>query len=163
MSRFSKDQIANLLATNNTAVYMALVTLYNRQTADERIVKDTKHQNGMGFNGRDAAFATDLAQQVIHWYANDTFGKRNTFNNPLSPNQLQKARQLLGKYAGQLARIANERATYEENTHEEHRASRAESEHDMGHYAEPDYDAELERYIEDRNEAAYALAGHRDY
>lgn len=43
----------------------ALVVLYNRQTADEKRVMDTKESNGIGFAGCDAKQGSYGAQQYI--------------------------------------------------------------------------------------------------
>jgi hypothetical protein len=96
---WDKDGIRALLANNASAVYRALICLYNRQTADEQESEDTRHLNGRGFNARDAAFGSSLAQQCIN--------PDPRYRNPLSPNQLASARRMLNKYAGQLARVAN--------------------------------------------------------
>jgi phage protein D len=69
-----------------------LTAIYNQQTADEQMTKDTKHDNGRGFTGSDAAFLSSLAQQH--------HGK-----GYLSPKQMKFARRSMRKYAGQLVKI----------------------------------------------------------
>lgn len=96
---WDKDTIRALLESNASAVYRALIVLFNRQTADEQQSEDTKHLNGRGFNARDAKFGTDLAQRCLN--------PDKRYRYPLSVNQLAAARRMLRKYAGQLARVAN--------------------------------------------------------
>lgn len=148
MKTFTKDEIAKLIDTNDQAVYRGLVAIYERQTADEQNTEDTKHQNGVGFNGRDAKFGTSLAKQVIAFNEG-----KSTYRYPLSRTQLESGRKLLRKYAGQLAKVANAKA---EAAHDETRAAEAEA------LAEWEADQANERYYENRAELAYMQAGHRD-
>jgi hypothetical protein len=99
------DSIRDLLTRNPKAVYRALVVLFERQTDDEKESEETKHDNGRGFNYRDAKFGSDLAQKCIR--------PDPRYPSPLSVNQLAAARRMLHKYAGQLARIANGQETVE--------------------------------------------------
>ena len=101
----TKESIQTLLATNDKAVYRALIVLFERQTADEQEAESTNHNNGRGFNGRDAKFGTSLAKQVIAWEQG-----HSTFRNPLSAGQMTAARKMIRKYAGQLALVANDKA-----------------------------------------------------
>jgi hypothetical protein len=103
--QYTKEIIAALLVNNDKAVYRALIVLFERQTADERDAGETNHLNGMGFNGRDANFGTSLAKQVIRWQDGLT-----NYAHPLTMPQMQAARKMLRKYAGQLAKVANEKA-----------------------------------------------------
>lgn len=43
----------------------ALLALYARQTADEKVVGTASHDNNMGFGGTDAEFMTDVAKWVL--------------------------------------------------------------------------------------------------
>ena len=67
----------------------AVVTLYQYQTADERIIHGTIYQNAVGFNAVDAEFGTSIAQQVLN-------GKRVT------PKQGKILTRMLRKYKKQL-------------------------------------------------------------
>jgi len=97
----SRESIQALLATNDKAVCRALVVLFEHQTDDEQQADDTVYRNKMGFNATDAKFGTSLAKQILEWE------KNKKYPNPLSPNQLGKARQMVKKYAQQLANVAN--------------------------------------------------------
>lgn len=88
-------------------VVRGLEAIYERQTADEKEAEATSHHNGVGFNGIDAAILSSFAKQVKAWKAKPE-GAR--YPRPLSEKQLALARKKMKKYAGQLARIAEERA-----------------------------------------------------
>lgn len=81
----SKDQILELLKTNDKAVARALVLLNNRQTADEQAIQGTRYLNGMGFRPCHARMGTSMAtfyqrngylspKQVSYWRATDKTG-----------------------------------------------------------------------------------------
>jgi len=91
------EDIKSLLDSNDRAVERAMVVLFERQTADEQASNTTSHKNGRGFNGLDANFGSSLARQVMA-------GRR------LSPKQLQYARKMAHKYAGQLLEEAELKA-----------------------------------------------------
>ena len=94
---WNKENINELLQKSDQAVMKGLTVIYDRQTSDEQSAERTKYLNGRGFNGLDAEFGTSLAKQVIT-------------KNSLSPKQMLAARKMLGRYAGQLALVANEKA-----------------------------------------------------
>ena len=79
-------------------VERAIVVLYKRQTADERISESTRVHNGRGFNAFDAKMGTYMAKWILD-------GKH------LNGKWLEKARKMLQKYTRQLLEIAAERAT----------------------------------------------------
>lgn len=78
--------------------------MHSKESTDERDAGETNHLNGMGFNGRDAGFGTSLAKQVIKWQDGLT-----NYAHPLTMPQMNAARKMLRKYAGQLAKVANEK------------------------------------------------------
>ena len=91
---WTKDEIKNLLETNDQMVARSVKKLYEYQTADEQEEKTANINNGVGFNGTDAEFLSSIAEWLIS-------GKK------LSQKQLDITRKKLFKYAGQLAKIAN--------------------------------------------------------
>lgn len=97
MRTWTKDEIKNLILTNDKMVGLSLKQLYNCQTADEQAIGETNHQNGMGFNGVDAPILTSFAVFYIE-------------RGYLSSKQLVIARKKLIKYCGQLTRLANQSA-----------------------------------------------------
>lgn len=101
---WTTESILNLIDTDDRAVIRGLKAIYHRQTQDEQNTDSTNHLNGMGFNGRDAAFGSSLAKQIIHWEQNP---QSRRYPTPLSRSQLIAARKMMRKYAGQLAKVAN--------------------------------------------------------
>ena len=74
----TKEDIVNLLATNDKAVCRALVVLNKRQTYDEQVSENTKHLNGRGFRPAHARMGTSMAnfftrngyltpKQIAYW------------------------------------------------------------------------------------------------
>lgn len=98
MKTWTKEEIATLLATNDTFVARSTVKIFERQTADEQINDGTSHNNGIGYNGSDAFIMSKFAKFYME-------------KNYLSTKQLEIARKKIKKYAGQLTRIANEIAS----------------------------------------------------
>ena len=86
--------IKNKLATDPTWALRALVLIHNNQTYEEQRVLTTKDDNGIGFNGFDAAFLSSLAQQY-------------ETRKVLSYNQMQKLHKSIQKYAGQVLQCGN--------------------------------------------------------
>lgn len=93
----TKTQIVALLASNNRAVERALVALYHRQTVDEQRTSTTKESNGVGFNARDAEYATYLARWVLS-------------GRHLTGSHLERGRRIATFYARQLAEMSQTRA-----------------------------------------------------
>lgn len=94
---WNKENIIELLQKSDQAVMKGLKVIYDRQTSDEQNAERTKYLNGRGFNGLDAEFGSSLAKQVIS-------------KNFLTQKQMDAARKMLKRYAGQLALVANEKA-----------------------------------------------------
>tara|TARA_R110000765_G_scaffold145233_2_gene247347 strand:- start:40 stop:336 length:297 start_codon:yes stop_codon:yes gene_type:complete len=91
---WTPEEIKALLGESDKAVARAILAIYNRQTEDEKIVKETSAANGVGYSGVDANFMSSLAQ----FYQSKGF---------LSTGQLKYRRKAIMKYAGQLTEIAN--------------------------------------------------------
>lgn len=96
MAKWNKWNIRAKLATDFKWCRRALIVLYQRQTADEQSATRTKHDNDRGFNQPDAPLGSRLARKAMT-------------PQLFEPNEVIAARKLLMKYAGQLARIANEK------------------------------------------------------
>jgi len=90
---YTKEQIRAKITSDDKWAIRAILALYERQTMDEKAEGATKTTNGQGFSKFDAEFMSSLAE----WYMNTGF---------LTEGQLSKAKPKLGKYAGQLYRIA---------------------------------------------------------
>lgn len=75
--------------THCAKVFQALKVVYDNQTATEQADKSTHLNNGVGFNGRDANFGTDLMEKHQRW-------------GGWSPKQVQAVARMLRKYARQI-------------------------------------------------------------
>ncbi len=93
--KWNKTNIKALLETNTKMVHKSIVKIYECQTLDEQQIGDTNHNNGVGFNGVDAYIMSSFAKQILA-------------GRTLSVKQIVIARTKIKKYAGQLAKIANE-------------------------------------------------------
>jgi hypothetical protein len=91
---YTTETIRNKLQTDNRWLLRGLLAVYARQTTTEQQTGETKDLNGIGFNGFDAPFLSDIAQKV-------------TAKRQLSDKQIAAVRKCMLKYAGQLCRIAN--------------------------------------------------------
>lgn len=94
VGNWNRAKIEKLLRTNNTAVERAIVAIYDRQTADEKAVSDTKHTNSRGFSAAHAKRGS--------YYARWIRGGRR-----LSGEHIDKGREIALHYTQQLADIAN--------------------------------------------------------
>jgi hypothetical protein len=103
---YDAAMIREKLETNDKWLARGIVAIYAKQTADEKLSKLTKHSNGVGFNGRDAEFLSSLASQIMTWEGTPKAERK--WRQPLSEKQVNAARRKMLKYAGQLARIAEE-------------------------------------------------------
>jgi hypothetical protein len=96
-----KAFIRSKIETNDLWCVRALIAIYRNQTPDEQANHDVQEDNGVGFSGPDAPFATKLAQQVISRMANP-----HNHRPLLSDKQLAVARKIMVRYAGQLERLS---------------------------------------------------------
>ena len=62
---YTRDQIDNILRTNDRAVERAILRLFELQTADEQNATSTKHDNGRGFRSSDARAGTRFARWLL--------------------------------------------------------------------------------------------------
>lgn len=91
---WSEKDILDLLEQSDKAVTRAVIAIYNRQTADEQAVGETKIHNGIGFSGADSRFLSYCAKYALR-------------NGTLTGEFLTKARDKIKKYRKQLVQIAN--------------------------------------------------------
>lgn len=105
MEQYTEDFIRHKLATDERWVRRALIRLYQRQTQDEQISKQTRNHNQRGFQPGDALWFSRLAEFVIKFP-----------DRPLSEKQLKlvwkpwRGQPSITKYAGQILRIMQEDA-----------------------------------------------------
>lgn len=92
--KWTKEEIKNLLMTNDVAVIKGLIRIFQLQTSDEQNAEFTKYNNGVGFSGFDGEFMTSVAK----WFLDHGF---------VSEGQFKFVKKKMMRYAGQLAKIAN--------------------------------------------------------
>ena len=97
------EDIKLLIQNSPYFVSKCLISLYNKQTTDEKLREDTHIYNNVGFNGVDAPILTSFAKQCIEW--TETPPEERKFKYPLSFKQHQLAQKKLQKYAKQLSMI----------------------------------------------------------
>ena len=97
---WTKNKIRENLEKSDVWVHKAIVSIYNFQTEEEKVIEDTTEHNGVGFNGPDGHILSSFASQIIKW-------DKSKFKSPLSPKQMTIARKRIVKYSGQLTKIAN--------------------------------------------------------
>lgn len=103
-SEWTKEEIKELLMTNDRAVERALLVLVERQTQDEKRSETTKYHNEMGFAPCDARMMTSMANFVSR-------------GRHLTPKQLAWLRNgkserfpsRICKYAGQILKTMEEK------------------------------------------------------
>lgn len=99
----TRDQIINLLNTNDKAIARALVALNARQTASEQVCEQTSESNGRGFTQADARMGTSMA--IFYSKYNRLSDKQLAYWK--KPNV--KGVPRINKYAGQLLEVAQEK------------------------------------------------------
>ena len=92
---WTKEQIVEMLETNDMAVTRAVIAIYQRQTEDEQITRHTLKSNNVGFNSSDAPYLSYCAKYAIDRKV------------ALSGKHLEKSRTRVRKYWKQLMDIAN--------------------------------------------------------
>lgn len=87
---WDKEEIQALIERNDAAVSRALMVVWSNQTKDEQVSLQTKHENGIGFTGRDAEWLSDIALKWQRW------------GRWASQKQLNAVRKAMKKYWRQL-------------------------------------------------------------
>lgn len=100
-----KAFIVTMMGKSDAWLFRSILSIYERQTADEQSAETTSHSNGVGFTGVDAQIMSSFAKQIME-HAKGC----SKFSSPLSPKQKEMARKKMTKYAGQLLRIAEQKA-----------------------------------------------------
>ena len=93
---YDKANVRAKLETDMRWLTRGLLAIFAHQTASEQNSESTEEDNGVGFSGADAYFLSSVAKQLL--------AGRTT----MSEKQTVYVRKKMLKYAGQLARIANE-------------------------------------------------------
>ena len=91
---WTEAEIRGMLQQSNHAVERGIVAIYKRQTESEQAAEETRVLNKVGFSAFHAKRGTYYAKWV-------NSGKH------LTGNHLEKGRELILHYAGQLTKISN--------------------------------------------------------
>jgi len=91
---WTADEIREKILTDDRWTIRGLLAIYKFQTEIEKEAEETLENNNVGFNGADGKILSSIAK----WYLEKNF---------LTEKQIYAVRKRLGKYSGQLARIAN--------------------------------------------------------
>lgn len=100
---WTQNRIIGLLERSDLAVERALVTLYDRQTQDEKVDSCTKHDNRRGFRKNHDHTGSFFARIILKGWKQD--GNKNRVH--LNPFKLSKARGIVLHYSRQLCEEAN--------------------------------------------------------
>lgn len=92
---YTREQVRAKLASDDRWLLRGLVAIYRHQMNDEQEQRLTKYKNNVGFNAADAPVLTEWAKAAEQGDTN------------FHPTALAIVRSRMLKYAGQLARIAN--------------------------------------------------------
>jgi hypothetical protein len=98
----TKAEIRAKLAVDNRWLERGILAIDARQEPDEQDNRETVYLNGRGWNATDASLGSYLANYIRRC--------RRPEGQRLSGKWVATAREMMYKYAGQLARIASERA-----------------------------------------------------
>lgn len=98
--------LKNLLRTNDQALMKAIVTIYDNQTADEKLTGESKEYNGIGFNRFDSEKMSRIAAKLKH-------------EKQISQSDLAEARYAMPKYWKQLMVISKRKIAEKQETVEQ--------------------------------------------
>ena len=90
---YTREEIDEILSSNDIAVMRAIVHLFNLQTADEANATKTKHKNSVGFSAADAKAGTRMARWLLG--LND----KNVQRYPMKDLRHPLCQRVLGRYA----------------------------------------------------------------
>lgn len=91
---YTKEFIKDKLKNDTAWMERGVIVLYHRQTQDEKVVKETKELNNVGFNSSDSRYLTWVAE----WLLKDR-------RNHLNEKHREKVGRMLPKYWGQILDI----------------------------------------------------------
>lgn len=89
---WTKESLQKLISSNDTALYRAMLRIYNEQTNMEKELQETCDWNEAGFSGVDGKIMTSIA---------DFYIKRKY----MTIKQKQIVRTKMKKYCGQLLKL----------------------------------------------------------
>lgn len=92
--KWTAEEIKAKMAVDLKWLEHGVLAIYAKQTADEQQSHQTLHHNGIGFSGCDGRYLGYVARYLQS-------------GHHLSGQHLDKTRNKMAKYSGQLAQIAN--------------------------------------------------------
>ena len=99
----TKETIQAKILTDDVWLERGVYAIWEFQTQVEKQNETTRHHNNVGFNGVDGKIMTSFGNQIHR----KVWGKYAVaFGSCLSEKQKRIARRKMGKYAGQLLKIA---------------------------------------------------------
>ena len=119
---YTRDQIDNILRTNDRAVERAILRLFELQTADEQKIGGTNADNGRGFRSSDARAGTRFARWLLGMNDRNVVKyAKKLLTNPKADvifinycrkgeRVIDRARRIALTHSRQLVAIANEKA-----------------------------------------------------
>ena len=118
---YTREQIDNILRTNDRAVERAILRLFELQTADEQKTAGTNQDNGRGFRSSDARAGTRFARWLLGMNdRNQVKYAKKLLTNPKADRifinycrkgerVIDRARRIALTHSRQLVAIANEK------------------------------------------------------
>jgi hypothetical protein len=94
--KISGSQIKMKMLTEDRWLYRGLLAIHAKQTAEEQHCKETKEDNGQGFNSADANILSSFAEDLLKY-------------SHLTDRQKAVCRSRMLKYSNQLAIIAKQK------------------------------------------------------
>lgn len=88
------EVLKHMLANYDEWSKQALVRIYASQTQDEKASGETRHENGVGFNGVDAKILTSIAKYYKQ-------------NNRIGDGYMKLLKRKMPKYAEQIFNLAD--------------------------------------------------------
>ncbi len=91
--------VKQLLQHDDTILIKCLLFLYEQQVEDEKAINQSTHRNKVGFNSNDASILSPIAEAIKHV---------QTHMPLLMPNNVEKIRSRMLKYATQISRLVDD-------------------------------------------------------
>lgn len=98
----SKEFICEKLKTDTLWIKKALLLIYSKQTAAEKVREETSEDNGVGFTGYDSKFLSSIAIQlkrIVEYSVNSGIREVEAIRNAnLSDRQYEALKKAMPKY-----------------------------------------------------------------
>ena len=101
-----KDYLKNLIKTNRSALYKAIIIIYDMQTEEEKYIGHSSEDNGVGFTKVDAKEMGDIAKKIKN-------------NESLTKGEIAKSINKMQKYWKQLMIISKRKLQLQKEKRQE--------------------------------------------